>query len=215
MLHRLHPKYLAVLALMLLASLGAINQARSAEGTPAPSIEFAGVTYHLAWNSNPTSVYIKYEYLPPDQKLPHYQNMLLLEWLTNGMTVAEAVGKQVELLRQRRIEQNDLVAQHRLLNNERTGEFLLDFLLSGHDPERGRITEWNAYRYVPHRGADGKPGVLLYGYSARAYGDDDGQAFLLDLVESRPQIIQALISASVPQPGGDTPPAGAGKAAKP
>jgi len=195
MLHRTC-NALAALAFTLLATLASFGQARSAETAPAASLVFADVTYHLAWHSGPAPDYAKYEYLPQDQKLPHYQNMLLLERLTNGMGVADAVRSQVEFLNQRK--ESDPVANHRLINNESSGEYLLDFVLSGETEDGETIIEWNAYRYSPWRSADGVQGVQLYGYSARAYGDDDGRDFLINLRETRAQVIQALVSASVP-----------------
>jgi len=195
MLHRTC-NALAALAFTLLATLASVGQARSAETAPAARLAFADVTYHLAWHSEPAPDYAKYEYLPQDEELPHYRNMLLLERLTNGMGVADVVRSQVEFLNQRK--ESDPVVNHRLINNESTGEYLLDFVLSGETQDGEAIIEWNAYRYSPWRSADGTQGVQLYGYSARAYGDDDGRDFLINLRETRPQIIQALASASVP-----------------
>jgi len=188
---------LAALAFTLLVTLASFGQARSAETASAASLMFANVTYHLAWRSDPSPDYVKYEYLPQDEELPHYRNMLLLERLTNGMGVADVVRSQVEFLNQRK--ESDPLVNHRLINNESSGEYLLDFILSGETQDGETIIEWNAYRYSPWRSADGvQHGVLLYGYSARAYGDDDGRKFLTDLRETRAQIIQALVSTSVP-----------------
>jgi len=188
--------FFTTLAFVWMTSMGAIAQAQSAANAPATRIQFADVTYHLVWRSDPTPDYSKFEYLPQDQELPTYHNMLLLEWLFNGMTVEDVVSHQVDFLRER--AQTDPVVQHRLIKNESTGEYLLDFVLSGEDDAGDMIVEWNAYRYIPHQSADGRAGVLLYGYSARGYGDEGGRAFLIDLRKSRIPTMQALISASVP-----------------
>jgi len=196
MLHRTF-NILTALAFTLPATLASFGQVRAAETAPAASLTFADVTYHLAWRSEPSPDYVKYEYLPQDEELPYYRNMLLLERLTNGMGVADAVRSQVEFLNQRKA--SDPVVNHRLINNERSGEYLLDFVLSGETQDGETIIEWNAYRYSPWRSADGaQHGVLLYGYSARAYGDDDGREFLTDLRETRAPMIQSLASASMP-----------------
>ncbi|SDT88668.1 hypothetical protein [Halopseudomonas salegens] len=192
----------AARVLTLLVCLVAIPQAQSVEGTSPPNIVFAETNYQLAWQSNPTPGYSKHEFLPQGQELPYYHNMLLVEQLTNGMTVPQVVQSQIELVTERK--QSDPVAQHRIMNNEQTGEFLLDFLLSAADSEHGTIIEWNVYRYIPQQSADGSEGVLLLGYSARAYGDEEGRSFLIELQESRPQIIQALVSLSVPEHIGTT-----------
>jgi len=148
-------------------------------------------------SSEPSPDYIKYEYLPQDEELPYYHHMLLLERLSNGMGVADVVRSQLEFLNQRK--ESDLLVNHRLIKNESSGEYLLDFVLSGETEDGETIVEWNAYRYSPWRSADGaQHGVLLYGYSARAYGADDGREFLTDLRETRAPIIQALASTSMP-----------------
>jgi len=195
---RAYGNTLTTLALAWMISIGTIVQAQSqsAMHAPATRIQFADLTYHLAWRSDPAPDYSKFEYLPRDQELPTYRNMLLLEWLSNGMTVEDAVNHQVDFLQER--AQTDPVVQHRLINNESTGEYLLDFVLSGEDADGDMIVEWNAYRYMPYQNADGTNAVLLYGYSARGYGDEGGRAFLIDLRKSRIPTMQALISASVP-----------------
>jgi len=195
MLHRTC-KTLAALAFALPLTLASFGQARSAETAPAASLTFADVTYHLAWSSQPSPDYAKYEYLPQDEELPYYHNMLLLERLSNGMGVADVVRSQVEFLNQRK--ESDLVVNHHLIKNESSGEYLLDFVLSGETEDGKTIIEWNAYRYSPWRSADGTQGVQLYGYSARAYGDDNGRDFLINLRETRAPIIQALASTSMP-----------------
>jgi len=184
--------FLVTLALALLTNIAA--QAQSAGST----ITFADVPYHLAWQSEPTPNYRKYEYLPQDQALPHYHNMLLLEEVLGDIQAADAVRAQLDFLRQRQQEGNDPVAQHRVRANESTGEFLLDFVLSGNDPQLGTIIEWNVYRYIPRQTANGQNGVLLYGYSTRGYGDEGGRDFLTALKDARPKMMQAMMSASIP-----------------
>ena len=191
-------KHQATFAATLLTCLLSIPQAVAAEDAAPTSIQFSDTHYHLVWQSNPNPDYSKYEYLPQTQQLPYYHNMMMLERLSNGMTTPQVVQSQVEFITQRK--QTDPVAQHRLISNEATGEFLLDFLLSADDPEQGTIIEWNAYRYIPQQGENGDDdAVLLLGYSARAYGDEEGRRFLLDLQQSRGQVIQALVSSGVPQ----------------
>jgi len=191
----------ATLALLLLAAFGALSAAQSGNAEPAASLNFSGTTYHLAAQSAPTPEYRKYEYLPAGQSFPHYQNMLLLERFATELAVAEVVNQQLALLNQRK--QTDLVVQHHLIRNESSGEFLLDFILSGQTEDGTAIVEWNAYRYSPYQDAEGSQGVQLYAYSARGYGDEGGVAFLGDLKENRNTITQALATASLPQFEGD------------
>jgi len=185
-----HFKVLMSLVLAFLTST--VSLAQPTQGAPTPRLTFSGTTYHMVWCADPTPAYKKCEYLPKGQALSNYRNMVLVEQLSSDMTVSDVVRRQVAFLRQRQQEQNDPVANHRVLTQESTGEFLLDFVLSGRDANDQVIVEWNAYRYIPTQGADGKKGVLLYGYSARGYGDEGGRDFLIALKEERPHIVQML-----------------------
>jgi len=184
-----------VMVMMWVTGTSSIAQAQSSANAP-PRIKFSNITYHLAWRSDPQPGYSKLEYLPKGQKPSSYRNMLLLERLSNGMTVKDVVGRQVAFLRERK--KTDPVVNYDLIQNERTGEYLLDFVMGGVDEKGGSIVEWNAYRYMPYKGADGKSGVQLYGYSARGYGDEGGRKFLTKLRKNRSATIQALVSARLP-----------------
>jgi len=186
--------FLLACVFTLMSGVVALAQAQ----TVPDKIAFSGVTYALAWQSQPTPNYRKYEYLPQNQQLPYYRHMLLLEELSGEMTANDVVRAQLDFLNRRQQEQTDLVANHRVQVNEQTGEFLLDFVLSGSDPEVGTIIEWNVYRYAPRRKADGQNSVLLYGYSTRAYGDEDGRDFLMALKDERIKMITAMMSARIP-----------------
>jgi len=190
-------KTLAALAFTLPLTLASFGQAQAAEARRAASLTFAGVTYHLADAAQPSPGYVKYEYLPRGEKFPYYRNMLMSELVVNNSVgVSDLVRSQVEFLKQRK--ESDPVVNYDVIQNKRTGEELLDFLLSGETEDGKEIIEWNAYRYIPWRSADGAHhGVQLYGYSARAYGED-GRKFLTDLKETRRQMINALTNSSVP-----------------
>jgi len=187
-----------LMTLLILCGTGVSSavQAQSSADKPAPHIKFSDITYHLAWRSDPKPDYSKLEYLPKGQKLPSYRNMLMLERLSNGITVEDVVQHKVAHLSKHK--KTDPVVNYDLIQNKKTGEYLLDFTLSGEDEKGNRIVEWNAYRYIPYKTANGKKGVLLYGYSARGYGDEGGRTFLTNLRKNRPLIIQALTSAKVP-----------------
>jgi len=182
-----------------MAGLLCLGQAQAqVDGKPPQSLQFADTTYQLTVQSHPMPGYSQYAYLSRGDKLPYYRNILMLEWLVNGVSVEEAVESQIDMLEQRK-EDGDLTVNHRLIRNETTGEYLLDFILSNDDPNVGNIVEWNAYRYVSFTDADGEDGVQIYGYSSRGYGDDGGRDFLLALKGKREAIIRALASAEVPE----------------
>ena len=161
---------------------------------PGP-ISFGPDTYLLAWSSHPSPGYYKQEYVPVGQTPEHFRQMVLVEASVAGSDVEHAVTDQVRWIAKR---QSDPLANYAVVGNPKNGEAILDFLLSSDDPKQEYTVEWNAYRYAPLRGSDGKSGVLLFGISRRAYGDD-AMEFLRSLKSTRPQEIEALAKYPLPQ----------------
>jgi len=153
------------------------------------SIEFNGESYRLSWSSHPTPHYYKQEYLPPGQTNERFQRMVLIEATVRGVDVNGAVAAQVKL--------SDPTVNFATLKNSKTGEIIFDFLLSAQDPKGEDVIEWNAYRYAALRGNGGASGVLLFGISRRAYGDD-APNFLRRLKSARPVEINALAAYPLP-----------------
>jgi len=189
-----YPYFFTVLLSVVM--LGCKGQSNKTQLDDVKDIEFMGTTYQLAWQSEPSDAYKKYEFLPEGQKTASYQNMFLIETLLTEEAVASVVGSQIEFLKER--QQTDPVANYALITNEQSGEFLLDFVLSGTTESGKTIIEWNAYRYTPWETKDGRSGVRLYGYSERAYGDKNGTVFLTGLRDKKTTCIQALVSESFP-----------------
>lgn len=168
-------------------------------GLPGP-IALAGDSYALAWSARPAENHTKQEYLPPGETPDSYNRMLLVETVAGDIGVMDAVRAQAEMLTQRKA--SDPLANMDIVQNEATGEALLDFIVSSKDEAGEYIVEWNAYRYAPLAEAAGGPGVMLFGVSHRAYGNEAAKTFLQGLSTLRPTQIRALAEAPLPQPGG-------------
>jgi len=159
------------------------------------SIEFNGESYRLSWSSHPNPYYYKQEYLPPGQTSERFQRMLLIEAIVRGIDVNGAVSAQVTMLNKRK--STDPTVNFALLKNPKNDEIILDFILSTQDSKGTDIVEWNAYRYAALRGKGGASGVLLFGISRRAYGDD-ATNFLRRLKSARPAEVNALAAYPLP-----------------
>jgi len=192
--------FVALLMRMLLVSLATAGLATAAEepaidriGVPGPVV-FDGKAYVLVWTSNPSSGYFKQEYLAAGQDVATYTEMIMIDVLETGVDVATAVTSQVQFLKQRKVQ--DSMANMAVIDNKTTGEMLLDFIIS--DDSSGKsIVEWNAYRYRPHTGKDGRKGVVLFALSRRAYNDDiDG--FLKGLRSLRVAYINKVAQYTLP-----------------
>jgi hypothetical protein len=181
-------RLLTIAAAMAITLLPALAQ-EDGLGVPGP-IEFEETPFALAWTSNPSPEYFKQEYLPEGEALESYIQMFIVEAVTSGATPQGAVDGMVATLNERKA--SDPVVNFALIENEASGELLLDFLLS--DTSSGEvIVEWNAYRYVPL----GEDGVALYAISRRGYGDE-ASGFIGSLKEWRQGSISALANMDLP-----------------
>jgi len=185
------------IALSIALAAPASAQAIDRIGVPGP-LSFAGTPYSLAWSAQPSANYYKQEYLPAGESLERYERMLLVELLDGNTDVAGAVGAQVRTISARK--GSDPLANVAIIENRQRGEVIVDFLIGGRDAQGGEIAEWNAYRYVPFKSANGREGVLLFAISHRAYGDEAVRAFLIRLKTFRPGEIQRLAGQKLPSP---------------
>lgn len=158
-------------------------------------IEFNGQSYRLSWSSHPTPYYYKQEYLPPGQTSDRFQQMVLIEATVRGVDVDGAVGAQVNRLNKRK--STDPTVNFAAFRNPKNGEVVLDFVLSAKGPKGEDVVEWNAYRYAAWRSKGGESGVLLFGITRRAYGDN-ATDFLRGLKSMRPAEVKALAGYTLP-----------------
>jgi hypothetical protein len=169
--------------------------ARDWLGIPGP-LTFDGTPFALAWSARPAPAYYKQEYLPAGQASASYTRMLLIEVVESGTTVAGALSAQVRMLNARKGK--DPLVNFEVIQNRRTGEVMLDFIIGGRTAAGVPIAEWNAYRYAPRKSASGGEGVLLFAISHRAYGDADIRTFLTGLKAMRPAEINRIAQYRLP-----------------
>jgi|SRR5215475_6793721 len=159
------------------------------------SVEFNGESYRLSWSSHPTLNYYKQEYLPPGQTSERFQRMVLIEATVRGVDINDAVAAQVNMLNKRK--SSDPTVNFAVFKNPKNEEIILDFILSAQDSKGEDMVEWSAYRYAALRSKGGASGVLLFGVSRRAYGND-ATNFLLRLKSARSAEIKALATHPLP-----------------
>ena len=161
---------------------------------PGPLI-FNKVSYQLVWSAHPSPHYYKQEYLPVGQSTQDFQGMVLVEAVIQGTDVNSAVAAQVDLLNRRKA--TDPTVNFAISKNPKTREMVIDFVMGKDSGEKGSIVEWNAYRYAPLTGNGGKSGVLLFGISRRAYGENSTE-FLRGLKSARTAELDALVRFRLP-----------------
>jgi hypothetical protein len=179
---------LATICLVVLCQVP-VQAQEDAIGVPGPLV-YEDIDFHLVWTSHPVDELYKQEYVPEGETVEAYGQMFMVDVLLNGLTPLDAASVMIDGLAQRRGQ--DPLVNYDIIQNDSTGEVILDFLLSD-DSSGTYIVEWNAYRYVPL-----DDGIAMFGISRRGYDDETSQ-FLADLAAWRPEAILALASMELPE----------------
>ncbi len=165
-------------------------------GTPV-SLNFNGITYNLSWSSHPNESYYKQEYIPKDNSVDRFKDMIMIDFIITDLPVDKAVEARVAQIKERK--KTDLVCNYQLYNNpDKPDESILDFLMSESKNDEVNLVEWNAYHYKSYTDKAGHKGVLLFGISHRAY-DNDTMDFLKSLSKYRNKNLNLLIGYDVPE----------------
>ena len=141
----------------------------------AGQISFDKTSYNLAWTSHPTDNYYKQEYLAKGDTIEKFKKLILLEIITGETKLKDVVATKIAELK--KMKASNSVVNYETF--EKDGEVMLDFLVSENTPD-GKylsIVERNVYRYKSVVDKNGQKGVLLFGVSERAYGDDIDKFF--------------------------------------
>ena len=147
---------------------------------PGP-ISFNQKDFFLAWSSHPSETYYKHEYLPKGESPERYDQMIMLEVALGDLVpqdIARGKAKEIEFRKS-----TDDFADFTLSGNSKTGEVLLDFMLSEGTGD-ALIVEWNSYRYKSYVGPAGQKGIMLFALSKRGYGTQ-GNTFATDVKSNR------------------------------
>ena len=159
-------------------------------GAPGP-IVLDGKSFELAWSAQPSGNYRKQEYVPAGQSVDHYDQMVMLERVTGGLKVIDAVSGQMDMLENRK--RTDPLVRFEVLQKNARDEVDFDFLVSGRDARGDPMVEWNLYRYLPTAS-----GVLLFAISHRAYGNEAVKTFLGELSQLRSAQTGMFLQTPVP-----------------
>ena len=190
-------KIRTVLFGLLLTTLSYGQRPRPTEyvGVYGP-IVFDKVVYNLAWTSHPSANYYKQEYLAPGDMIEKFKKLVMLEVLTGDTSLRDVVAAKVQELKQMKAS-NPMVNYEAF---EKDGEIMLDFLVSENTPDGNHlgIVERNVYRYKSIVDKNGEKGVLLFGVSERAYGDDIDK-FLLDLKKHKSNLTKPVGAYKIPE----------------
>ena len=160
------------------------------------NINFSGTDFNLSWSSHPSDNYYKQEFIPKDNTLDKYKQMIMIELATGNITAKDAVAQKIQELDTRKA--TDKMAKYQVSENKATNEILLDFMLSEGNGDVNTIVEWNAYRYSNYTDKTGKKGVFLFALSKREYGQEI-VPFVADLKSNRMKYVADFIALTKPE----------------
>lgn len=96
------------------------------------------------------------------------------------------------------MQRTNPVINYQVISNEKTGEYILDFLLSANNPDGSvAVVEHNLYRYRKFN-TKVNNGIQLFGISTRSYGGAIND-FLVDLKKSKSQLLNHFAAYQVPE----------------
>lgn len=153
-------------------------------------------SFNLTWSSHPSANYYKQEYIGSKDKIEKFRKMVMLEVLVGPVKAADLAKAKIAELKQ--IKETNPLVNHEVF--QKNGEIIVDFLLSENSPDgkNVNIIERNIYRYKEITDKNGKKGVLLFGISERAYGNDV-DTFLSSLKKNKPTLTNAVAAFVIPQ----------------
>jgi hypothetical protein len=174
------------------------GEAKDYLNVPGP-LTFDKTDYKLAWSSHPADYYYMQEYIPKDEKLESFKNMILLNVIASDSLKIEVVVA-MKLAELAKLQKENPVIQFKAYDNSNTGEHIIDFLLSANDPDGIHLSfvERNVYRYKNFVDKSGQKGILLFGVSTRSYGQNINK-FFEDLKEHRMETIPKVGNFSIPE----------------
>ncbi|WP_312819803.1 hypothetical protein [Kaistella carnis] len=157
-------------------------------------IKLNGTDFTLSWSSHPSANYCKQEYIPQNNELEAYKEMISVELVTGPLTAKDAVDQKIQEIEARKA--TDRVSNYALKEDKETKELILDFMMSEGSGE-STILEWNVYRYTNFEDASGQKGISLFSLSKRGYGGEIAQ-FGPNIRDNRPKYMAEFIA--LPRP---------------
>jgi len=164
---------------------------------PGP-IVFDGKSYLLNWSAHPSANFYKQEYIQKGELADKYKTMILLDVITGQSNIKEVVSAKIAELKE--LKKNNPVINYEIMDNPKSGEYILDFLLTASTPDGKDISivERNVYRYKLITDKSGQKGILLFGVSTRGYNAEVDK-FFAGLKSNRKNLISSVAKFAIPE----------------
>lgn len=182
-------------SLLLIIFSTAKSQTIERIGLKGP-IEFNKTEFKLAWSQKPNANYYVQEYLPKNETVERFNELITVNVFVLDVTVEKAIQQKVNELTKRK--EIDKVCNFSVINSPDGTESILDCLLSSGNDEKLDVVEFIIYRYKQIELENHKKALLIYSYSKRSY-DENIIKFLNGLSSERESLLNVMISAEMPK----------------
>lgn len=160
---------------------------------PGP-IEFNDTEFLLAWSKQPSKTLFRQQFLPRDEKIEDYNQLLDFSFFNKEIEIELAVRQKVESIQKR--EEKDKFAKVNVTESPDGKEYIVDYFIS-EEPEKGdSYIEYNVYRFKQFDSGTQKSFLILF-YSTRMYGDLKSAAKALS--KKRDQLLTNMIEYKIPE----------------
>ncbi len=159
-------------------------------------IEFNKTKFSLAWSDKPNSNYYVQEYLPKNETVEKFNQLLTLNVFFMDVSVESAIQQKINELNKRK--ETDKACDFSVINSPDGTESILDCILSSEKNGEADIVEFIIYRYKQIELEDHKKALLIYSYSKRSY-DKNIASFFENLKSERTDLLNVMIETKLPK----------------
>ena len=160
---------------------------------PGP-IDLDGTEFLLAWSKQPSKTLYRQQFLPRDEKIENFTQLLDFSYFNKEIEIELAVRQKVESIQNR--ESKDKFAKVNVSESPDGKEYIVDYFIS-EAPEKGdSYIEYNVYRFKQIEVGTQKSFLILT-YTKRSYGDLKSAA--KTLAKQRDLLMTNLIEYKIPE----------------
>lgn len=159
-------------------------------------LEFNKTNFLLTWTAHPNENYYAQEYLPKNETVDHFNQLLTLHLFVMDVSVDNAIQQKINELTKRK--ETDKVCNFNVLKSPDGKESILDCLLSTQKNDKIDVVEFIIYRYKQIELKNNKKALLIYSYSKRSY-DDKITSFLKNLKNERADLLNIMTAKMLPE----------------
>ncbi len=159
-------------------------------------IDFNKTEFNLVWSQKPNANYFVQEYVPKNETVEKFNELITVNVFVLNTTVENAVQQKINELIKRK--ETDKVCNFNVIESPDGKESILDCLLSVEKNGDLDIVEFIIYRYKQIELENHQKALLIYSYSKRSY-DKNIMKFLKGLSTEREHLLNVMIAKEMPE----------------